>query len=163
MSEHDEITNQLVDDKVGRILVELGATGVLHELHITDQKVYNGMPLMLRAVLRLHSEENNRRKNEEFHQMLQMVIYIVDLVAGLRISPSVSTKCNKSRAKVKQVEAKAKQEELDEKKMEEKRIQEKLEREKLMKMTPEQQAKYEEKQKKKDTHRMKSKMMKVHK
>ena len=70
MSEHDEITNQLVDDKVGRILVELGATGVLHELHITDQKAYNGMPLMLRAVLRLHSEDSNRRKNEEFHQML---------------------------------------------------------------------------------------------
>ena len=92
-----------------------------------------------------------------------MVIYIVDLVAGLRISPSVATKCSKSRQKAKQIEAKAKQEELEEKKMEEKRVQEKLEREKLMKMTPEQQAKYEEKQKKKDTHRMKSKMMKVHK
>lgn len=36
MSEHDEIANQLIDDKVGTTLQKCGSSGLLHEIHITD-------------------------------------------------------------------------------------------------------------------------------
>jgi len=68
MSEHDEISNQLIDAKVGTTLLKLGKSGMLQELHITDQKIYNSMPLMLRATLRLPSGDNSR-EDEEFHQL----------------------------------------------------------------------------------------------
>lgn len=118
------------------------------------------MPLFLRATLRLPSGDD-QREDEQFHQLFQMVIYMVDLVAALRISPTVLSKCEKSRKKQKAAEAKKKAEELEEKKLELKREGDRLERERLKRMTPEQQAKYEEKQKKKENQRMKSKFMKV--
>jgi hypothetical protein len=51
MSEHDEVANQLIDADVGAVLVELSNLGILHELHITDQKVYNNFPLFFRVVI----------------------------------------------------------------------------------------------------------------
>ena len=36
MSEHDEIANQIIDDKVGDTLMKFGSSGLLHEIHITD-------------------------------------------------------------------------------------------------------------------------------
>lgn len=53
MSEHDEIANQIIDEKVGKTLLALGTSGILHELHITDQKVYNQFPLFFRVVLEI--------------------------------------------------------------------------------------------------------------
>ena len=59
MSEHDEISNQLIDNNVGQLLLKY-ASGMLQELHITDQKTYNSMNLMMKAVLRLpKAGENN--------------------------------------------------------------------------------------------------------
>jgi hypothetical protein len=50
-----------------------------------------------------------------------MVIYMIDLVANVRFSPTVASKCDKSRKKQKQMEAKKQQEEVEEKKAEQKR------------------------------------------
>lgn len=36
MSEHDEVANHLIDEKIGKILLALGYHGLLHELHVTD-------------------------------------------------------------------------------------------------------------------------------
>ena len=116
---------------------------------------------MMRAVLRLPSEKGNNQLNEQFHQVLQMVIYMVDLVANLKYSPTVSALCEKNRKKQKQLEAKKKQDELEEKLLDQKREQEKLERERILRMTPEQQAKYQEKQRKKEQGRVKQKLMKI--
>ena len=66
-----------------------------------------------------------------------MIIHMVDLVASVRISPSVASKCEKSRKKQKAIELKNKQEEQEEKKMEAKRLQDKIERDRILKMTPE--------------------------
>ena len=71
-----------------------------------------------------------------------MVIYMIDLVANVRLSPSVASQCEKSRKKQKAAEAQKVQEDLEEKKMDQKREQERLERERVLRMTPEQQAKY---------------------
>ena len=158
MSEHDEIANQLIDSKVGAALQKLGASGMLSELHITDQKVYNNMPLMLRAILNLPTSDD---KNEEFHQLLQMVIYMVDLAAGVRLSQTVHSKCEKARKKQKQLKEQKQREAQEEAKLEMKREAEKQQREKLKRMTPAEQAKYEEKQRKKEEQRMKSKFVKV--
>ena len=133
MSEHDEITNQLIDSKIGSLL--LNGNDFLEELHITDQKVYNNLNLMLKVKLRIPPDDN---ENEQFHQWLQMIIYLTDVVSNVRISPTVTSKCEKSRKKQKQIEAKNKQEELEDKKVEQRREQERLERERLMRMTPEQ-------------------------
>jgi hypothetical protein len=161
MSEHDEVANQLIDDKVGSLLLNQKNNGFLEELHITDQKTYNHMGLMMRAVLRLPEEVGNSQVNEQFHQVLQMVIYMVDVVVGLRLSPTVTHKCEKSRKKQKALEAQTKKEEQDEKKLEAKKDLDKLEREKVLRMAPKEQAKYEDKMKKKQATRTKSKLMKV--
>jgi hypothetical protein len=36
MSEHDDIANQLIDAKVGEVLLKHGSSGMLQSLHITD-------------------------------------------------------------------------------------------------------------------------------
>jgi hypothetical protein len=36
MSEHDEIANQIINEKVGDTLMKYGSSGLLHEIHITD-------------------------------------------------------------------------------------------------------------------------------
>ena len=110
MSEHDEISNQLIDNNVGQLLLKYD-TGMLQELHITDQKTYNTMNLMMKAVIRLPKSIDNQAENEEFHQLLQMVIYMVDLVANMRLSQTVASKCEKSRKKQKMAELKVKSEE----------------------------------------------------
>ena len=56
---------------------------------------------MMKAVLVLPQSGENQSQNEEFHQLLQMVIYMVDLVAKLNMSPTVASKCDKSRKKQK--------------------------------------------------------------
>lgn len=42
-----------------------------------------------------------------------MVIYMIDLIANVKFSPTVASKCDKSRKKQKQVEAKKKAEEIE--------------------------------------------------
>ena len=69
------------------------------------------MQLMLRAVLNLPTAD---AQNEEFHQLMQMVIYMVDLAAGLRLSQTVHSKCEKSRKKQKQVLEQQKRDALEE-------------------------------------------------
>jgi hypothetical protein len=156
MSEHDEIANQLVDSKIGSLL--LNCNDFLEELHVTDQKVYNNLNLMMKATLRIPANDSH---NEQFHQWLQMIIYLTDVIANVRLSPTVAAKCDKSRKKQKQIEAKNKAEEIEEKKVDARREQEKIERQRLMRMTPSEQAKHEEKQKKKEQNRMKRKHVKV--
>ena len=53
MSEHDEVANQLIDEKVGKTLLALGTSGMLHELHITDQQSYNAFPMFFRVVFQI--------------------------------------------------------------------------------------------------------------
>jgi hypothetical protein len=56
MSEHDEIASQLIDARVGTLLSSQKDQCYLQELHVTDQKTYNNMGLMMRATLRLPQE-----------------------------------------------------------------------------------------------------------
>lgn len=161
MSEHDEVANQLVDAKVGELLLKYGGSGMLHELHVTDQRPYNNYPLFLRAVIELAPSAAEVERTEESYQLLLMAIYMVDLVAGLKLSPTVSAKCEKSRKKIKQALSQQKREEQEEKRAEARREQDRLERERLKRMTPEQQRKYEEKQCKKEQAKHKNKFMKV--
>lgn len=62
MSEHDEIANQLIDSKVGQLL--LNGKDFLEELHVTDQKTYNNLALMMKATLRIPPDAS---ENEHFH------------------------------------------------------------------------------------------------
>jgi len=66
MSEHDEVASQLVDQRVGAILSNQKDSCYLQELHVTDQKSYNNMPLMMRATLTLPSDGGDQA-NEQFH------------------------------------------------------------------------------------------------
>jgi len=79
-----------------------------------------------------------------------MSLHMIDLIAATKLSAGVSSKCEKARKKAKQAEAKAKKEETDNKKAEEARAKETIERDRLKRMSPLEQAKYEEKQKKKE-------------
>jgi hypothetical protein len=53
----------------------------LKELHITDLKKYNGFPLFLRAVIIIPSDPEDAEGFKKMSELIQMVIYIVDLVA----------------------------------------------------------------------------------
>jgi len=161
-AEHDEIANQLIDAKVGEILLKYGSSGMLHELHITDQGIYNSCPLFMRAVIELPSGAEEERAECGF-QLLQLVIYMIDLAAGLKLSPGVAAKCEKARKKSKQAAAQVKRDEQEAKRADARKEQERLERDRLKRMTPEQQRKHEEKQRKKDDKKSKSKFMKISK
>ena len=80
-AENDEITNQIIDSNVGQGLEKLASSGLLKELHITDLKKYNGFPLFLRAVIIIPSDPEDAEGFKKMSELIQMVIYIVDLVA----------------------------------------------------------------------------------
>jgi len=90
-----------------------------------------------------------------------MTIYLIDLVTSIKLSPTVETKCRKSRKKQIAAAQKEKEAENQDKKAEEKRKLDLIANDRLKRMSPEEQAKYEKKQKAKDDRRHKSKMMKV--
>ena len=134
---------------------------MIHEIHITDQKIYNGFPHMLRAVFEIPVDRNDKERIEVLNQCHVMLFEMIDLVASLKVSPSVATKCEKVRRKIRQQQQAQQKAENEDKKIEEMREKERLERERVKRMTPEQQAKYEEKQKKKEQQKMKNKFMKI--
>jgi hypothetical protein len=159
MAEHDEVSNQLIDEEMGMVLKKFQK--YVMSIHVTDQKVYNNFPLFLKAELALPENEDDKEGNEAAYTLIGMLLRLTDNISSLRYSTNTAKICEKARKTVQKEEAKAAREQLEEKKLEAKREQERLERERIKKMTPEQQAKYEEKQRKKEQQRMKSKMMKV--
>jgi hypothetical protein len=56
----------------------------------------------MKVEIGLAKTPEDKEDTEAGYQLLLMAIYLVDLVAGLRISPTVATKCEKSRKKMKQ-------------------------------------------------------------
>ena len=86
---------------------------------------------------------------------------MTDQVAKLTFSQTVRNACDKARKKQKEVHRQKVMEDQEEIRAEAKREQDRLERERVLRMTPEQQAKYREKKQKKEQTRMKSKYMKV--
>ena len=53
---------------------------MLKELHLTDLKKYNGFPLFLRAVIIIPSDPNDAEGFKKMSELIQMVIYLVDLI-----------------------------------------------------------------------------------
>lgn len=49
LGENEEVANQLIDKSIGDLLTQHG--DCLHELHVTDQQVYNKYPVFMRARL----------------------------------------------------------------------------------------------------------------
>lgn len=49
LTEHDEIANNLIDSMIGQDLIKYCESGMLHELHVTDNQTYNNYNLFLRA------------------------------------------------------------------------------------------------------------------
>ena len=114
----------------------------------------------MRVVIEVPNIDDETKINE-FNQLFTMALHLIDLAANVKLSPTTQQKCVKSRKKQIQAAEKEKQESLQEKKMEQKRVQDQLERERLKRMTPEEQAKYERKQKAKEDKRSQRKYMKV--
>lgn len=100
MSEHDEIANQIIDEKVGATMLQYGSSGLLHEIHITDQKFYNQLPLFMRVVIQV-PDIDDEDKNTEFNQLFNMTLHMIDLIAATKLSSTVSSKCEKARKKAK--------------------------------------------------------------
>lgn len=106
----------------------------------------------MRIVIEVPDVDDENKINE-FNQLFQMSLYMIDLVAGLKMSPTVQSKCTKSRKKQIAIAQKEKEAELQDKKAEAKRKTDQLAAERLKRMSPEDQAKYEKKQKAKDDRR----------
>jgi hypothetical protein len=82
-------------------------------------------------------------------------------VAALKPSATVQAKCEKARKLLKSAANEKKQADELEKKADARREEERIEREKLKRMAPAEQAKYEEKQRKKELKKQKGKLMKI--
>jgi hypothetical protein len=60
MAEHEEVANQIVTSSIGAVLMKATQYGFVHEIHITDQKIYNGFPHMLRAVFEIPTDADDQ-------------------------------------------------------------------------------------------------------
>ena len=115
-AEHSEIAGSLIDQYLGQAFLTLGASGMLHELHITDLGTYSSHPLVLRAVIQLPSDANDTDAFEKVSSIIMICLYFADRVATLRLSSNVRDKLEKSRKKLR-AEALAKVREEHEEKM----------------------------------------------
>mmetsp|Transcript_8631 Transcript_8631/g.14602 ORF Transcript_8631/g.14602 Transcript_8631/m.14602 type:complete len:269 (+) Transcript_8631:380-1186(+) len=97
LAEHDEISNNLIDQEVGLVLAKYGS--LINLIHVTDLKQYNNFPLFLRAELQLTSESE-----EAQYTLLGLMLRLADNVAAYRMSQTVVQKCEKSRKQQKQEE-----------------------------------------------------------
>lgn len=101
MTEHDEVANNLISEEIGEALLRLGQTGLLHEIHITDLNMYNNYPLFLRATIEIPSDEEDKKGYDNVANLIILILYLVDKVSEIRLSPTVLNKCQKSRKKLK--------------------------------------------------------------
>ena len=142
LGENEEVANQIVDKSIGELLQKYG--GCLHELHVTDQQVYNKYPVFMRTKIEIGNTEESI---EKANKLLHVIFTIIDKVVRLKLSDSTKNKCLKNRKST--ITEKAKQETEKRQEEDEERLRKEalLEKEKLRKMTPEQRRKYEEKKK----------------
>lgn len=160
-AEHTEIAGSLIDQYLGQALITLGATGMLHELHITDLGTYSSQPLVLRAVIQLPNNANDSDGFEKVASIMSLCLYFADKVASLRLSAKVREQLDKSRKKLR-AEALAKQaDDNDDAAMEKKRQEREAQNAKVAKMTPDQARKYQEKMDRQEKQRKKQKMVKM--
>jgi hypothetical protein len=101
MTEHDEVANNLISEEIGEALLRLGQSGLLNEIHITDLNIYNNYPLFLRAIIEIPSDENDKKGFNDVANLIILILYLVDKVSEIRLSPTVLAKCQKSRKKMK--------------------------------------------------------------
>lgn len=90
---------------------------MLQTLHVTDQKLYNNVPLFMRAVIQLSSDFTDPQFDKAALKLLHVVFLLIDAVAEVKMSPTVIQKCEKSRKKIKEQEQKANKEVEEEKKL----------------------------------------------
>ena len=84
---------------------------LLNEIHITDLNIYNNYPLFLRAIIEIPSDENDKKGFNDVANLIILILYLVDKVSEIRLSPTVLAKCQKSRKKMKlEIEQKKKDE-----------------------------------------------------
>ena len=88
MSEHDEIANHMIDEEIGATFKKFGS--LIQEIHFTDQKLYNGFPMFMKAVLSLPTSEADQEGVEGNFILLQALFRLVDNAASLRLSQSVA-------------------------------------------------------------------------
>ena len=109
------------------------------------------------------SATNSNTSFETHCHIIQTILHLIDNIAAYRMSSTVLSKCEKSRKAIKAAAKEKREAEADDAKADTKRADMRLERDKIKRMTPEEQAKYEEKQRKRDMKKAKGKLMKVSK
>ena len=145
LGENEEVANQIIDKNIGDILQKYG--DCLHELHVTDQQVYNKYPVFMRARLDIGDTDESI---EKALKVLQVIFTIIDKVVRLRLSDSARAKSEKNRKKTPSAKAKEVDERKEEEQLEKLRKEANLEKEKVRKMAPAERKKYEEKKSKSD-------------
>ena len=155
LGENEESVNQLIDKSAGEILQKYGDS--LHELHVTDQKVYNQYSVFIRAKIEVGSTDESMT---QALKVLTVVFSIIDKVVRLKLPDQVKAKAEKNRKKLPSAKDKEVDEQNEQEKVDKLRQEAEAERERLRKMTPEQRKKYEEKKKKREMESQKKKMTK---
>jgi hypothetical protein len=63
--------------------------------------MYNNYPLFLRATIEIPSDEEDKKGYDNVANLIILILYLVDKVSEIRLSPTVLNKCQKSRKKLK--------------------------------------------------------------
>jgi hypothetical protein len=113
----------------------------------------------LKAVIDLPTDLDDKDNLQIIQGLIDMIYEMADTIATMRIPQGTLDKCTKSRAKFRQ-ERKEKNSAANEDRA---RAQKQLEAQKLKNMTPEEQAKYEEKKNKTEQKRKMKSLVKVQK
>lgn len=150
LTEHDEIAGQLIDSQIGQDLLKYTQSGMIHEIHVSDMQTYNNYKLFLRAQITLPADKSNKQGFETHVNIINTILLLVDNISKLNMSSTVLSKCDKARKAIKAAAKEKADAEKSEKKAEENRETAKQERDRIKRMTPEEQAKYEEKQRKRE-------------
>ena len=88
MSEHDEITSQIITQSTGALLKKGGDHNLIKQIHVTDQKVYNGFPLMMVATFNI-PKIGDTEAEEISHKLMLMCFDMVDDIANIKHSSTV--------------------------------------------------------------------------
>lgn len=158
LAESEDAANHIIDNSIGELLARFGETHI-HEIHFSDQKVYNNYPLWLRASFYIDTSSEETLK--ESARLIKLLFQMIDRAVTLRLTGKAKEKAEKARKAVEKAKQKAKAEENEEATLQKKREKDLKFKEKLKSLPPSEQRKLEEKKREHDMQKQKKKLAKM--
>jgi hypothetical protein len=118
LAESEDAADHMIDNSISELLAKYGEQHI-HEIHFTDQKVYNNYPMWLKATLYVDTSSEERVK--ESGKLIAMLLKLVDKSVNLRLTGKAKERAEKVRKAVEKQKQKQTAEENEEAKLQKKR------------------------------------------